>query len=164
MSGRGAFAVLAGVLVAAVVMFGCGGSSSGSGGGSDTTVSESSISKAEYVKQAEAVCEKGNEELEADFATFVKEKENVKKASEADYVELLEKVVAPNISAEVEELRELDVPKGDASQVGAMLIAREESLSIAEEEPKAMVADSEKVFGKATKLASAYGLKACASR
>lgn len=160
MSGRGVFAVLVGVLVAAVAMVGCGSG----GGGSDTAVAESSISKAQYVKQAEAVCKKGNEELEADFATFVREKENVKKPTESDYAELLERVVAPNISAETEELWELDVPQGDASQVEAMLSAREESLTIAEGEPKALIENSEKVFGKASKLADAYGLKDCATR
>lgn len=159
MSGRGALAVLAGVLVSAVVAVGCGG-----GGGSDTAVEEGSVTKTHYVKEADAVCKKGEEELQADFATFLKEKENVKKATEADYTELLEKVIAPNISAEVEELRELDVPQGDASQVEAMINAREESLSTAESEPKAVVAKSEEVFGHASKLASEYGLEACASR
>jgi|SoimicmetaTmtLPC_FD_contig_51_2111568_length_1019_multi_3_in_0_out_0_2 hypothetical protein len=159
MSGRGAFAVLVGVLAAAVVMFGCGG-----GGGSDTAVAESSIPKAQYVKKAESVCKKGEEELQADFASFVKEHEDVKKPSDADYAELFEKVVEPNISAEIDELRELEVPKGDASQVEAMLDAREESVSIAEGEPKVMVENSEKVFGKASKLADEYGLKGCATR
>ena len=159
MSGRGVFAVLAGVLAATVAMVGCG-----SGGGSDTAVAESSISKAQYVKQAEAVCQKGNEEVEADFATFYRENEDVKKPTESVYVSLVEEVMEPNISAEVEELRELDVPKGDAAQIEAMLSAREESISIAEGEPKAVIDDSEKVFGKASKLADAYGLKDCATR
>jgi len=159
MRGRGWLTVLAGVLALALVAVGCGGS-----GDSETAVAESSISKAQYVKKAEAVCEKGTEELEADFAALVREKENVKKPSESDYLDLLEKVVAPNISAEVEELREIDVPEGDASTVEAMLSARTESLSIAEGEPKSLIENSKKVFGKASKLASEYGLKACATR
>lgn len=157
---RGWLAVLAGVLALALVAAGCGGG----GGGSDTAVAEASITKADYVKKAEAVCKKGEEELQADFATFLKEKENVKKATEADYAELLEKVVAPNITTEVEELGELDVPQGDASQIEAMLKARVDSIAIAESNPKAMVAKSEEVFGQASKLAREYGLKACASR
>jgi len=159
MSGRGAFAVLVGVLGAAIAMFGCGG-----GGGSDTAVAESSISKSQYVKQAEAVCKKGNEEMEADFAAFVREKEDVKTPHESDYVELLEKVVAPNVSTEVDELQELDVPQGDASKVEAILSAREESLTIAENEPKALIENSKKVFGKASSLAGEYGLDDCATR
>jgi hypothetical protein len=159
MSVRGAFAVFAAVLAAVVVMAGCG-----SGGGSDTAVAESSISKAQYVKQAEAVCKKGNEELEADFAAFVREKEDVKTPHESDYVELFEKVLEPNISTEIEELHELDVPQGDASKVEAILSAREESLTIAEAEPKEVIENSKKVFGKASSLADEYGLKDCATR
>jgi len=159
MSGRGAFAVLVGVLGAAIAMFGCGG-----GGGSDTAVAESSISKAQYVKQAEAVCKKGNEEMEADFAVFYRENEDVKKPTESLYVNLFEEVLEPNVSTEIEELRKLDVPKGDAAQVETMLNAREESLTIAESEPKAIIENSKKVFGKASRLAGEYGLNDCANR
>jgi len=157
MSGRGAFAVLAGVLASVVLMVGCGG------GDSETAVAESSISKAEYVKKAEAVCKKGNEELEADFAAFVRKAGNAK-PTDALYTSLFEEVVEPNVSAELEALRELDVPEGDADKVEEMLAAREESIALAEEEPKAIIQDSEKVFGSSTKTAKAYGLKACASR
>jgi nucleoside phosphorylase len=153
------FAVLAGVLAAVVVMVGCGG-----GGDSSSTVEEGAVTKSHYLKQADAVCEKGEEELQADFATFLKEKENVKKATKADYAELIEKVVVPNISAEIDELRELEVPQGDAGQVEAMWNAREESIATAEGEPEAVIAKSEEVFGHASKLASDYGLKVCASR
>ncbi|HEX7244820.1 MAG TPA: hypothetical protein VF245_04550 [Solirubrobacterales bacterium] len=149
--------MLAGVLAAAVVMVGCGG------GDSDTAVAESSISKPEYVKKAEAICKEGSEELEADFAAFVRQVGNAK-PSDALYTKLFEEVVEPNLSAELEALRELDAPEGDAGKVEEVLAAREESIAVAEGEPKAIIQDTEKVFGNSSKTAKAYGLKACASR
>jgi hypothetical protein len=172
MRGRGLLAAIAGVLVLALVGVGCGSDSSSGGSGGDggsdgiesTEVTESSISKAQYIKKAEAVCEKATEQLEADFGTFVKQQGNPEKPSEAVYEELLEAVVTPNISVEIEELSELEVPEGDADEIEAMLEARVESIEIAEEEPKAIIQNTAKVFAKASKVARAYGLKACANR
>jgi hypothetical protein len=160
MRGRGFCVVLLGALAVALIGSGCSSSSSGS---SDTGLTESSITKAEYVKKAEAICKKGNEELEADFGSFVKEEGSVK-PSEGVYDDLLEQVVAPNVTAEVEALRELEVPEGEASEIEAMLKAREGSIAIAEEEPKAIIQNTKKVFGEASTLAKEYGLEACATR
>jgi len=157
MSGRGAFAVLAGVLATAVVMVGCGG------GDSDTAVAESSVSKPQYVKQAEAVCKKSEEELQADFAAFVRKSGNAK-PTDALYASLFDEVVEPNLSAELEALRDLDVPEGDASEVEDLLLAREESIATVEDNPKVIIQNSEKVFEDASRTAGAYGLKACAAR
>jgi hypothetical protein len=156
---NGILSLLGGVFVAMLAASGCGG-----GGGNDTTVTESSIRKPQYVAKATAICESGTKKIETDFGVFLKEKEGVTQPSAADYVELYEKVVAANVPDEVEELRELGAPKGDAKEVEAMLKAREESVAIAKEDPEAIVKDSKKVFGKASALAKSYGLKACGTR
>jgi hypothetical protein len=155
---RNGIFLLAGVCAMAVLAAGCGGSSG------DSTITESSISKDQYIIKANGICERGTKKIQTDFGVFLKEKENVTKPTNADYTELYEKVLAPNVSAEIEELRELGAPKGDGSEIEAILVAREGSMTRAEEDPEAIVNDSKKVFGKASKLAGDYGLKLCANR
>ncbi len=152
--------LFAGACSVALLGAGCGGG----GGGDSAEVTESSMSKSEYVAQANQVCEKGSQSLETDFAVFVKEAEGKKSQAKAEYVKLVETVIAPNVEAETEELRELGAPEGDLAKVKEILKAREESIAIAEEDPEAVIHNSEKVFGKASKVAGEYGLKACATR
>jgi hypothetical protein len=142
----------------ALLATGCGG------GGDGDTVTVSSMSKSQYVKKADRVCEEGTKNSEVDFGVFLKEEQSVKNPTKADFVKLVGTVVAPNVEAEVEELRELGAPRGDVGKVEAMLKAREESIAIAEEDPEAVIQNSEKVFGKASRVAGEYGLKACATR
>jgi hypothetical protein len=152
------FAALIGALAIVLVATGCGG------GGDSTEVTAASISKAQFIKQAEAICESGNKQLQIDFAAFLKNNAGIEHPTEATYAELVNTVVAPDIEREVEELRELGAPSADLDQVQAMLDAREESVALAEEDPQAVTHNSEKVFAKASKLAKEYGMETCATR
>ena len=156
---KGFFLLLGGACAFALLVTGCGG-----GSGNDSEVTASSLSKAQYIQKANAVCEKGTKQIATDFAVFLKEKESVKEPTEADYVQLFNTVVAPNVEREIDELRELGAPKGDEKEVEAILQAREESIQIAEEDPEAIIENSDKVFARASKVAAGYGLKTCATR
>jgi hypothetical protein len=145
-----------GALAIVLVVAGCGG------GGSST--STSSISKAQFIKKADAVCATGNKRLEADFAAFLQEKKNLRDPSEADFEELVGKVVVPNLDREIKEIRALGVPSGDEDEVGEIVTAIEEGLETAENDPKAAVNSSEAVFGVSSRLAKEYGLEVCGSR
>ena len=154
---KGFFLLLGGVCAIGLLVVGCGG------GGNDE-VSVSSLSKNQYVLKAEEVCEKGTKKIETDFGVFLTEEEKVKHPTKADYAKLVEIVLVPNVETEIEELRELGAPKGDSGEIETMLKTREESIAIAEEDPEAVIHDSTKVFGKASKAADAYGLKTCGTR
>lgn len=146
----------AAVLAACLVAVGCGG------GGDDA--STASLTKAEFIKQANAVCKKGEEQIETDFAAYVKGHEDIRKPTEADFSKLVDSVLVPNAEKEIEDLRALGLPSGDEDQVEAILEAREESVEAAEDEPEVVVKDGEKVFGKASELAISYGLEDCGNR
>jgi iron-sulfur cluster repair protein YtfE (RIC family) len=149
--GKQAIVLFATAMAAALFMLGCGGGSA-------------SISKAEFTKKAEAACKKNEEELQKDFKAFVKKHAKVTEPTEADFAELVDVVFSGNIEAEMKELRAIEIPSGDEKQVEALLDAREESLEKAEAEPEEAITKSEKVFGKASKLAKEYGLEACSQR
>ncbi len=149
--------VLVAVAALALVAAGCGG-------GDGTEVTTSDLSKAQFVKQADAVCKKGEEQIQEDFVAYAKKHKDLTKPTDSDYAELIDAVFVPNVNREVEELRDLGAPAGDEEQVEAMLVAREENVAAAEAEPKKLVSESSKVFAEASKLAKEYGLKTCGNR
>jgi hypothetical protein len=149
--GKQLIVLVALALAAALVVAGCGSS-------------DSSISKAEFIKKADAACKKGEEEVQKDFGAFAKKHENVKKPTGADYAELVDVVLVENVENEVADLRALGAPEGDEKEVEAMLKAREDSIEKAQANPKAVVRGNEDIFGEASKLAKAYGLKECGNR
>jgi hypothetical protein len=149
---RRAIALLsAATLAVALFVLGCGGDSA-------------SISKAEFTKQAEAVCKQGEKQLRKDLAAFLKAHENVKLPSQEDVAELVHVVFSGNIEAEVKKLRAIEVPTGDEKQVKALIDAREESLKNAEANPLGLNRNAGLIFAKARKLAKEYGLKECTRR
>ena len=149
-------ALVAGALAIFLVVAGCGGG--------DSDSSTASITKAEFIKQADAACKKSEEEIQNDFAVYIKKHEDLKNPTEADYAELVETILVPNVDQEVEDIRALGAPSGDEDQVEAMLEAREESVKTAEDDPQLVLNESDKVFAKASKLAKEYGLEGCATR
>jgi ABC-type phosphate/phosphonate transport system substrate-binding protein len=145
------------MLAVALVVAGCGGSS-------DADVSTSSISKAQFIKKADAVCTQGNKRMEVAFAKFLRENKNVKHPSKADYEELVGKVVVPNLGREIKEIRAIGVPGDDQDKVGAILEALEEGLETAEGNPRVAVTSSQAVYGISSRLAKEYGLVVCSTR
>lgn len=141
----GAFALL--------VAAGCGGSG-------DNSTTTASIGKAEFIKKANGICEKGQERLHTGFETLINEKAHRSRPEEEE--EWVNRVIAPNLRREMKEIRELGTPGGDEGQVEALFGAIENGLNRLEEKPEEVLSSSHEVFSEAIKLATAYGLAACA--
>jgi hypothetical protein len=155
-TGRGAFVAAATVI--ALVVAGCGGS----GDSSNTTTG--SISKAAFIKKADAVCQKGTERMQRAILVFLKQHKDVKRPNKAQSEELVGTAIVPSVKTEVKELKALDVPEGDEEHVDAIISALEEGLETAEANPEAVVASSDAVFGISGRLAGEYGAEVCGSR
>jgi len=152
--GKRLSAMFAGVVGVAVIAAGCGG------GGDSSTVS---ITKAQFVKQADAACKKGEERIQADFQAYIEgHKKNLSNPTEDDFAEVVETVVAPDVEQEVSEIRALGVPSGDEDKIEAILDSVEEGREEAEADPKNAVQTTPASLEKAKKLAKEYGLKVCA--
>jgi hypothetical protein len=148
--------LLAALVAIGAVLAGCGSSS-------DTTGTTASLSKAEFLKQGNAICAAGNKELSEGFESFAKEN-NLKhnKPSEAQFEELAETVLIPSVSAQISEVRELGTPEGDEGEIDEFLTNAEEALEELEEEPSLAGAEGpEEPFFNVNKEASAIGLTAC---
>jgi hypothetical protein len=136
-----------------VLVAGCGGDTEDS--------SAAPISKADFVKETEAICKKGQARLHAGFEALINEKEAHRSRLDEEE-EWVRKVIAPNITRETSEIRALGTPKGEEEKVGRLLAAIEAGLHNLEENPQSVLASSAKTFSKAIKLETAYGLEVCA--
>jgi maltose-binding protein MalE len=157
-------AMLAAVLAVAVVAAGCGSSSddtSGSSDATDTTETTAALSKAEFIKQGDAICTKGNQAIETEANEFAKENNvNTKKPTKAQKEEVIVEVVAPDVRRQAEELAELGAPSGDEAEVEAIVAAVEEGADELEENPSLLIEDKNPL-DKGSKLADSYGMKVC---
>jgi hypothetical protein len=146
-------AMMAGAAATAVIAAGCGSSG-------DST---SSLTKAEFIKQGDAICKKGNKEIEEGFESFAKQNDipQNQEPSKAEGKELVETVLVPSVSSQSEELRALAAPSGDEAEITAMLDSLDEGLEEAEEDPEALFGAKSDPFGPANQKAAQYGLKVC---
>lgn len=147
-------ALLAALAALALVVAGCGG-------GGSSTESTSSLTKAEFVKQGNAICAKGSKEINEGFEKFVEENglSKTKAPPKAVQEEAVETVLIPKISKEIEDIRALGPPDEEAE---AVLDAAEEALEKGEEDPIAFLKEeSAGPFAKANKLSREYGLTRC---
>ena len=149
-------------LIGAVVAFaalaaGCGSSSS-------TTDSTASLSKAEFAKQGNAICEAGNKEINAGFEEFAKEHEFSKKnqPTQAELEEGAEEIVVPSVRGQIDQIRELGAPEGEEEKVEAFLENAEAQLEKGEEDASLLADENNELFASVNKEAKALGLTSCA--
>lgn len=159
-------ALLLGVLAIALVA-GCGSSgddtSSAGSETSESNASGSSLTKAEFIKQADAICEEGNKAVNAEAEEFAEENEiDIEKPTTAQQEEVVSDVVAPAIHEQAEKIDELGAPSGEEDEVAAIVAAVESGADEAEATPDVIVAGKGAgPFEEANELAGAYGLKVC---
>jgi hypothetical protein len=157
-------AMLVGALAIAVIA-GCGGGSDSSSTSGESTSSGdgggSSISKAEFIKKADAICAKGSETANEEAEEFAEDNNvDTENPTPEQLEEVVSDVVAPNIQIEAEEIAALGAPQGDEAEVEAIVNSVEEAVSALEGDPS-KVGEGESPLAEATKLAKSYGLKNC---
>jgi hypothetical protein len=130
-------------------------------GGSDSTTT-ALIGKAEFIKKANAICTKDAKKMHADFVAFSTEHNDNPSPSKSEYEEFIAKVIEPHMTRQISEIRALGTPKGDKRTAEEILSAVEEGLQKAKEKPELVTTHNIEIFGKAIRLATAYGLAACA--
>lgn len=158
---RRLIALVAAVAAMAMIVAGCGGGSDSS----DGTDSASSVSKAEFVKKGNAICAKGEKEVEKGVEKFTEENNlsGTNPATEKQVEEMAEEFLVPAVRKQLKEIRALGIPSGDAKEVEAIFAAVEEALKKTEEDPSVIAQDGVGPFKKANKLSREYGLTVCGS-
>jgi hypothetical protein len=153
---RGPVEIAAVLGVAVVAAF------SACGGDGGETVPTGTLTKAQFLRKAETVCQRSLEELnKADLAAWKKYEPDHTTTDEA----VLNKVslaLVPGKEREVRRLRALGLPKGDERYVYDMLQTWEEGLQEAREDPS-LIREAGPGTGlyQSYKMASRYGLEGC---
>ncbi len=154
-TGRGVF--VAAAIAVALVVAGCGG-------GDDSSTTTVSVSKAAFIKKVDAVCQKGTERMQRAILVFLKQHKDVQRPNKAQSEKLVGTAIVPSVETELKELKALEAPESDEERVDAIISALEEGLETAEDNPEAVVASSDAVFGISGRLAGEYGAEVCGSR
>lgn len=130
----------------------------GCGGGDSTTdtATTAALTKAEFVKQANAICAEGNKETDAIFASFDKGEPK----AEAETV--IENQFVPSVQQQIDEIRALGAPEGDEATVEEMLDLAQADLETIESEPGIVISgEEEDQFADFAKIGHPYGLTEC---
>lgn len=152
-----ALAAVGAVLLAA----GCGGGSSEAGAnGGEITVETGSLSKAEFIKQADVLCEKSKGRLLSGFTNLVKESSG-SQSGQPQSKAIVDSLLLPTYEELIDEISALGAPSGDEVEVAAFLKALRKELDHASDQPSKAL-DRLTPFVRTIKLARAYGLTGCA--
>jgi len=146
---KGAFLAVMAVLAAALLAF------AGCGGGDETTT----LTKAEFTKQANAGCKEHSKEREELFKKVSNELDP-SEVTRADQEDLISEVLLPPFEKDVENLKSLGAPEGDEKQVEAIIEAMENSIKKVEAKPLVALRSTSQ-FTEARALAVKYGLDDC---
>jgi len=146
--------LLAAVMALAALAAGCGSSDD------DSTEATVTLTKTEFIDQADQICKQAGEDSEAEAEEFAEENDfELEKANQEQLEEAIDEVLVPALNGQVEEIKELGTPEGDEEQVEEILVALEDASDEVGADPsRAFEAEPLK---KAKRLAQAYGFKVC---
>jgi hypothetical protein len=136
------------MLACLAVASGCGGEDE------DPASSEPAPTKAEFVEQANQICEESQTGVET------ASKELGQDATEEEVEELLTETFVPSVREQVSDIRDLGFPEGDEEELGAILDETEAVLDTIEDDPAAAIAGDDP-FKEVNPKLEAYGLEAC---
>lgn len=140
-------------------LVGCGESESSSDSGAATTIAESSITKPEFVKQANEICERRKNQVVSQSFALSQRKDLPKRQIEQTAGK---EVLQPLINAQVQELSELGAPPGDKQEIEAFLTSLSRAVDKVADEGIAGIKESHKVLQPVGDMAYAYGIDECA--
>jgi hypothetical protein len=116
------------------------------------------LTKAEFLKQGNAICRDGNKEIDA---AADKAFSSDQRPSNAELEKFAEDTLIPSVEGQIDDLRDLTPPSADEDQVNAILDEADTALDETKADP-AIVASNQDPFKKANQLAESYGLTECA--
>jgi hypothetical protein len=142
------------LLVIAVTVAGCGSSSSSM---MSAAPSATTITKAQFVAKANAICQKGNDATQAAGSKLGKE------PREAEQLAFVAEKEVPAVQAQIDALKALGAPAGEEATVANIINTAQADLDKVKSEP-ALVVHGIDVFANFAKIAHPYGLTSCAPR
>lgn len=158
----GGRSLLVAVLGLGLVVAGCGSSSSSSS--TKSTAAAPALTKAEYVKQGNAICKANQAGKQAAVSAYAKaHRLNINGTpTKAEATQLAIAVLIPRSQSVVSALKALVPPSSDQAHVTAMLATTQQGLDQIKRDPaKLVISGPANTFAHAAKLLHAYGLTYC---
>ncbi len=117
--------------------------------------------KAEFIKQADAICKKAHDKFEKDFnADFA----GNQRPSQAELNKFAENTLVPGVQGEIDDISALEPPSGDEAEINAIIDAVQGGVDRIKADPGVLspkvAFDPQK---KGHQLAKDYGMKECAT-
>ncbi len=150
---KGLLAALALLVALAALIAGCGG-------GDETTDETVTLTKAEFIKQGDAICKEANDQNEAEAEEFAEDNDfKLESASKEQLEEAVAEVLVPSLNKQAEELDALGAPEGDEDKIEEIVVSLEDATGEIEDDPSLVF--EEKTLEEPNQLAEAYGFKVC---
>lgn len=150
---------LAGILIATTLagaLVGCGGDDDADVDSAATTTAQS-ITKAEFLAQANAICAAGNAEIDAALAGVTET------TTEEELTTIINEQVVGSVRTQIADIRALGFPDGDAELLDAIFTDSEAALDQVAADPIGTFVDTtEDPFADLNARLADYGLTACA--
>jgi hypothetical protein len=143
-----------------VLAVGCGGSS----GSDEVSVQTGSLSKAQFISKAGAICKKTHAQLVGEYGAAIKTNQSAAGDAQKEREllgEVVETVVVPNIEGEIEQISTLGAPAAYAPEAASFLKAVHTQLDEIRANPTQLTATSFP-FKDAQKIAQKAGMRVCA--
>jgi hypothetical protein len=154
------FAAIASPLVAGLVVF-----FAGCGGGDESTTYPAGVSrpiaKVEFLREADRICESTNARVQAAGDELVGGRHD---PPPAEVRRIVLNIVIPALQTEVEAISSLGAPKGDESEVDAILDATRDGIAQLRADPLSALDGPPPGLRQAGRLAAAYGSTTCDAR
>jgi hypothetical protein len=141
-----AMLALAAVLAAGAIAAGCGG-------GDDNDSSTSGLTKAEWIAKADAICQQGDQQIEA----AARQAFGNQKPTAAAVQQFATGTALPNTQSQIDKIKALGAPSGEEDQVNEILDTVQADIDKA----KAAGDIENNTFADGNALAKQYGLKVC---
>lgn len=143
--------------LAAAIVAGCGDSDDS---GSETTEATVTLTKAEFIKQGDAICEEANEQNETEAEEFAEDNGfTLEEATDEQLEEAITEVLVPSLNQQVEDIAALGAPQGDEEQVEKIVVSLEGGAGEIEDEPSR--AFEGEPLKESSRLAKDYGFEVC---
>jgi hypothetical protein len=134
---------------ATLALAGCGGDDG------DKKDESSALAKPEFIKQADAICKAGTEKIDEAEKVFA----DPDNPTEAEITKAVDDVLVPELTTELEKLRDLEPPADDKDEIDSMLDSLEKAIADIDKDWRTGF-DSQNIKDANAK-ATAYGFKEC---
>ena len=149
---------VAAILTVGLVLVACGSSNNNS------TSTTAALTKAQFDKQGNAICKKGNQQInKVGNQTFTKKKYPNGPPPKSVQVKFATDTVIPSVQTQIDGIKALGAPKGDEAKVNTIVTSAQGALDQAKKDPTVLLQNGPGPFKATNKLAKAYGLTVCGS-